>query len=75
MTNMQMAVCVGRAIMEDKHFTICRNTANFAVEVLVFPLLEQGGSIFGKPARIGKSVLGRITVFLYSTLIVTVLSS
>ena len=43
MANMQMAVCVGRAIMEDKHFTISRNTANFAVEVLVFPLLEQGG--------------------------------
>ena len=43
MTNVQMAVGIGRAIMKDKHFTICRNTANFAIEILILPLREQGG--------------------------------
>ena len=43
MTDMQMAVRIGGAIMQDKHFTVGRNTANFAIEVLFLPLLEQGG--------------------------------
>ena len=39
---MQMAIGIGRAIMQDKHFTIRRNTANFAIEVLFRPLFQQG---------------------------------
>ncbi len=41
--NVQMAVGIRGAVMKDKHFTIGRNTANFAIEILILPLVKQCG--------------------------------
>jgi hypothetical protein len=57
--DVDVAVGVGRAVVEDELLAPVARAAQLAVEVLFLPAGEDPGSFCGRPAFIGKSVLGR----------------
>ncbi len=56
---MDVAVGVGRAVMQHELGAAGRGLAQFAVEADLVPALEDFGSRCGNPARIGNSVCGK----------------
>ena len=62
MADVDVAIGVGRAVVEDELLAAGAGLAQAAVKVALDPLARITGSFCGRPAFIGKSVLGRKTV-------------
>jgi hypothetical protein len=56
---MDVAVGVGRAVVQDELGLAARGVAQAVIEIEPLPARQDLGSFCGSPARMGKSVLGR----------------
>jgi hypothetical protein len=62
MAHVNVAIRIGRAIMQNELFTPRTRIAQGTVKVLLLPPFKMPGSFCGRPAFMGKSVFGRKTV-------------
>ena len=64
MADMDVAVGIGRPVVEDEFRPALRRLAQPAIEVERVQRASSSGSFCGSPARMGKSVFGRNSVSL-----------
>ena len=62
MADVQLAVGVGRAVVQDEARPAVAHLAQALVDAFVAPLLDPPGSRLGRSPRIGNGVSGRFSV-------------